>query len=251
MEWENLVAAGVSLLVLFVVYKFLMKRIERKLNRKEIPPEARNGIVLVIRLFVLLAAVMIALWGAGVDTSSLYVLGGIAALTISFASQTTLGNFVAGIYLILAKPFRPGDYIRVGTAGTIEGVVKQITLNYTKLQTIDKIYFSISNQQILNKEILNYRFEEGKTVLYRYPIELDFHISLTVERINKIFSGVIEGYEEKFPKSPEYYPLRFDDSSVKFVFVIYVKDPKEIFTLKPQMVGELLRAQERAKSQNQ
>jgi len=250
LEWINLVLAAILLATLFLAYKLIViKWLKGKMDRKEIPPDASSGILMVIRLTTLIAGIMILLWGIGVSSTSLGLIAAILTLTIAFASQQTLGNFMAGIYLILVHPFHVGDFVHFGTSGNIEGIVKQINLNYTRIHTKDDIYFLLSNQQVLSKEILNYRFTEGETLLYRVPIKLDFDYTLSVQQINQILLELIERYKGELPKAPKFYPIGFDDDVMKFVFVLYVKDPEEIFELKPQFIEEILEAREKIKSQ--
>jgi len=52
--------------------------------------------------------------------------------------------------LLAAHPFKIGDYVRIGT---IEGIVQEITINYTKILTIGKDVVSVSNIQILDRDV--------------------------------------------------------------------------------------------------
>ncbi|MBY9001715.1 MAG: mechanosensitive ion channel family protein [Candidatus Heimdallarchaeota archaeon] len=84
---------------------------------------------------------------------------GIAALlgtAIGFASTTTVGNLLAGLYLILSRPFVIGDYIIIPAMST-EGVVKELTVNYTKIDQPDGNTAIVPNNGLLNKWIYNTR----------------------------------------------------------------------------------------------
>ncbi|MBN8553440.1 MAG: mechanosensitive ion channel [Caulobacterales bacterium] len=73
---------------------------------------------------------------------------GLASVVIGFAAQTTLGNLVSGISLVLYKPFRKGDRLAVmaPTADQCEiGVVEDITLGFTSLRTDDGRLIIIAN----------------------------------------------------------------------------------------------------------
>jgi small-conductance mechanosensitive channel len=247
----------------------MIKRFAKWLDRKKIPPSACSGIMMVIKLITIIIIVMIALWGLGINTTAIGVSGSLMSLTVAFASQQLIGNILAGLYIIITHPFYVGDYIHVGGSGNIEGIVREITLNFTRIQTKDDIYFILNNQEMMAKEILNYRYIEDKSkenkdpmgvqetlkayeeerLLYRYRIKLDFDYSLSVSQIKQILSDMVERYKGRLPKSAEYYPMGFDDDVMNYMFVIYVKDPEDIFTLKPQLVEEILEAREKLKSQ--
>jgi small conductance mechanosensitive channel len=89
-----------------------------------------------VRLLFLVVAVLMALRLVGLAPRTLAVGGAITAVVFGLAAQQTLGNLIAGLVLISARPFRVGDRIRLhagGIAGTIEGVVRSQGLLYTVL----------------------------------------------------------------------------------------------------------------------
>lgn len=78
------------------------------------------------------------------------LLAGVSLMSIivGFAAQTTLGNLVAGISLVLYKPFRRGDRIQIQAptgSGHEIGVVESISLGYTVLRTDDRREIVIAN----------------------------------------------------------------------------------------------------------
>ncbi len=73
---------------------------------------------------------------------------GLVSVIVGFAAQTTLGNLVAGISLVLYKPFRRGDRLQVAapTANDFEvGTVEDITLGFTVLRTDDGREIIVAN----------------------------------------------------------------------------------------------------------
>jgi small conductance mechanosensitive channel len=82
----------------------------------------------------LTASALFALRAAGLKPETLAVGGAITAVVFGLAAQQTLGNLIAGMVLISARPFRVGDRVRLqagGLAGQIEGVVASLRLLYT------------------------------------------------------------------------------------------------------------------------
>jgi small conductance mechanosensitive channel len=76
------------------------------------------------------------------------LLAGVSLMSVilGFAAQTTLGNLVAGIALVLYKPFERGDRLQIQAPTGLEvGEVEEISLGYTVLQTADKRQIIISN----------------------------------------------------------------------------------------------------------
>jgi small-conductance mechanosensitive channel len=93
-------------------------------------------------------------------------ISAILGTAIGFASTTTMGNFLAGLYIMAARPFLIGDYIILPDT-KIEGRVKEITVNYTKITLPTGNTILISNSRFLTQSIINTRTTEDTLVLRR------------------------------------------------------------------------------------
>jgi small conductance mechanosensitive channel len=101
---------------------------------RRMDPATAGTIGFLIRLVFLTAAALLALRAAGLKPETLAVGGAITAVVFGLAAQQTLGNLIARMVLISARPFRVGDRVRLqagGLAGQIEGVVASLGLLYT------------------------------------------------------------------------------------------------------------------------
>ncbi len=97
-------------------------------------PATAGTVGFVIRLVFLIAAVLVALNIAGLEPRTIAVSGAIVAVVFGLAAQQTLGNLIAGIVLISARPFKVGDRVRLQSgalAGELEGIVDSLGLLYT------------------------------------------------------------------------------------------------------------------------
>jgi small-conductance mechanosensitive channel len=122
-------------------------------------PATAGTVGFLIRLAFLTAAVFIALRIVGLPPQTLAVGGAITAVVFGLAAQQTLGNVIAGMVLISARPFRVGDRIRLqagGIAGQIEGIVRVQGLLYTTLaQGEDSIM--VPNSVVLSAAVVPLR----------------------------------------------------------------------------------------------
>ena len=91
----------------------------------------------------------------GVDTTSVAAIIASGGVAIGLALQGSLSNFAGGVLILLLKPFVVGDYI-LDNASSEEGTVKEITIFYTKLLTIDNKLILIPNGSLSNSSITNY-----------------------------------------------------------------------------------------------
>ncbi len=81
---------------------------------------------------------------------------GVASVVIGLAAQSTLGNLIAGISLILYRPFKIGDRVQISApSGQEIGVVISIDLGYTVLRTMDNRLLVIPNSNIASQTNVN------------------------------------------------------------------------------------------------
>jgi small conductance mechanosensitive channel len=103
---------------------------------KRLSPPTAGIVDFLIRLVTLVVVILVALYAAALPPQTLVVGGAVAAAILGLASQQTLGNLVAGLVILSARPFRLGDRIRLrgGNIGDeIEGIVSALGLLYTTL----------------------------------------------------------------------------------------------------------------------
>jgi small conductance mechanosensitive channel len=122
-----------------------------------------------IRLLFLLIAVLFALRVAGLQPSTLAVGGAFTAVIVGLAAQQTIGNLIAGMVLLSARPFRVGDRVRFqagALAGIVEGVVSSLGLLYTTLaQGEDRTM--IPNSMVLSAAVVPVREPAGVSLRAR------------------------------------------------------------------------------------
>ncbi|HET7324023.1 MAG TPA: mechanosensitive ion channel family protein, partial [Halococcus sp.] len=78
------------------------------------------------------------------------------ALALGFAAQDLIGNFVAGVFILRDKPFRAGDWITWPSGDrTKSGVVREIRLRVTKLETFDNELITVPNSELADNAVTN------------------------------------------------------------------------------------------------
>jgi small-conductance mechanosensitive channel len=191
--WHRLVVAGV---VLFGV-SLLARLIDWRLARRPLPPEAvtryrvfRRSVttaILVVGLFSALLVIPQVRAVAGGLLASSAVLG----VIIGFASQRTLGNFVAGLLIAITQPVRLGD--RVELEGT-EGVVEEIGLTYTFIRTQDDARFVIPNEKLASDTIRNSTIvSRAKIAEITVSVPLATDLRAVVEALRELVADRDEG----------------------------------------------------------
>lgn len=123
------------------------------LSRVEMEPPVRTLLVRLVKLLVLILTGILALDKFGIQIAPLIAGIGIAGLGIGLALQGVLGNLVAGLTIILTKPFRVGEYIEIHG---VEGQVNVIELFSTTLTHPDLSRVIVPNRKIVGEILHNY-----------------------------------------------------------------------------------------------
>ena len=235
------IATALEILVIAVVAVALERIVTRYLSRfakqTKLEPNTSNNLALTFRIIVLIGAVVALSRVSGFNSDWILSISAIGGAAVGFASTKTIGNFVAGLFLLAARPFKVGNYVRIGA---VEGVVSEITINYTKVLTSANNIVSISNLQILDRDITNFLYETTRhTSLYCYTFEIGFDHSVPSDKIAQIFNEVFEKYAESLPRKPSFCFNRSTNVDRVYLVYLYVKNPEDIFTLKPQIAEEV------------
>ena len=104
----------------------------------------------------------------GIPMASVTAVLASCGLAIGLALQGALGNFAGGIMILVFKPFKVGDYV---SASGAEGSVKDISVFYTTILTIDNKRITVPNGALMNANVTNFSCEDKRRV------DLDFRIT--------------------------------------------------------------------------
>jgi small conductance mechanosensitive channel len=148
-----LMTALVILVTGALVARALGRVLDAWLGRKALEPPLRVLLVRVARLLVIALTLAMALATAGMDITALIAGVSVAGVGLGLALQGVLGNLVAGMTIILTKPFRVGEYIQL--LG-VEGQVHTIELLTTTLVHADLSRVKIPNRKIIGEVLQNY-----------------------------------------------------------------------------------------------
>jgi len=207
------------------------------IRRNEIPRHIGNGMILTGRLTVLIGVVFALMHLGGLPSEAVVSVSAVIGAAVGFASTRTVGNLVAGIFLLVTRPFRVGDYIRVDT---VEGVVSEVTLNYVRITTACGNTVSISTQNMLDKSVVNYKLADSDILCY--PLRLSFDNSIPLAELEKLLEKVLAESTAKLPRKAEHIQTGMDASGRTFEIRIYAEKSEEIFTLAPKLTREIAKA---------
>jgi small-conductance mechanosensitive channel len=156
--WQRVAIAGGVIIATFIVARVVDRVIGRRL---EVRPDTRTRYE-VIRRSAFVTVLVIGIFSALLVIPGLRAVAGtvlassaVIALVIGFAAQTTLSNFIAGLFIAFTQPLRLGDEVEIGAAS---GIVEEIGLTYTRIVGSDGARFFVPNAKLASDTIRNSTF---------------------------------------------------------------------------------------------
>src|SRR5690606_30681737 len=89
----------------------------------------------------------------GYNATTLLAGVGLGGLAVAFAAQDTISNVFGSIIIYSDRPFKVGDWVKIGT---VEGDVEEIGIRSTRIRKFDKTVVLVPNKRLTNEEILNF-----------------------------------------------------------------------------------------------
>lgn len=160
-------------------------------------------------------ALVLALDMLGINVMPFVAGAGVLGVAVGFAAKDTLSNLIAGILLIIDRPFEVGDRIEVWSAPTGSatwGDVLDVGLRATRIKTTDNIVIIIPNNQIMTRDIVNYT---TIATSIRVRINIGVGYGTDIEKAKKVIADVAMSADWVLREpAPKVVVRNFGDSSV-------------------------------------
>ncbi len=173
-------------------------------------------------------AVILALDVLGMNVMPFIAGAGVAGIAIGFAAKDTLSNLIAGVLLIIDRPFEIGDRIEVWSApagSATWGDVIDIGLRATKIKTTDNIIIIIPNNEIMTRDIVNYTSISTKI---RVRINVGVAYDADIEKAKELIKDVAgqAAWISKEPP-PKVVVRNFGESSVDLQLRVWIDNARK------------------------
>lgn len=188
-------------LLILLVFKILAS-IAGRITRKALStPKLKASELLkdffatVVGKTIFLIGLLIAIGNLGVDIGPLLAGVGVVGFVIGFALQETLGNFAAGIMILLYRPYDVGDFI---SAAGVSGGVQSMSLVSTNIKTPDNQLLVVPNSKIWGDVITNVTANETR----RVDLTVGIGYGDDIDHAEKVIAKILEAHELVL-KTPE------------------------------------------------
>ncbi|NJC88115.1 MAG: mechanosensitive ion channel [Desulfuromonas sp.] len=175
--------------------KILAHFVQSALERRKADPALAGFLGNLINVSLIAFAVIAALSQLGIETMSIVAILGAATLAVGLALKDSLGNFAAGVMILIFRQFKTGDIIEA--AGVI-GEVESLDLFSTQMRTADNKTVFVPNGRLLNGNIINYSMKGTR----RLDLEINVSYDADLSKVRELLQEVL-GEHQRVLKEPE------------------------------------------------
>lgn len=207
---KTILMTAVVVVLAYVAHKLFVCLLTKGLSKTKVADETVQKVAAKVSAYVVVfLTILLLLELYGVNTASLITVLGAAGLAIGLALKDTLGNIAAGIFLLVMRPYKIGDYV---DCSSVSGNIKDIGFFCTVLVTPDGIDVVVPNSLIAAAPIKNYssnglrRVDVNIGVAYGDDLQLALKTLLEVAAANDLVL--------KDPES-SVHVMKYDDSAIQ------------------------------------
>jgi len=221
------------LLILWISFKFvniLFKLYSEKsgaFENKNLSGSLFPLLSKVAKIVIAIIVLAIVLAKMKIDISAFVVSLGVGSLAIALAAQETISNMISGFILMIDRPFRIGDRIKIGT--DLIGDITEIGIRSTKIIDFDNNIIVIPNNDIVKSRIVNLNYPNNET---RVLVDVGVGYGSDLDIVKSLIFEVAEAHPlvDKEIK-PEVYFMKFGESSLDLRLAVRTVDFKDGFQI--------------------
>ncbi len=192
----------------------------------------------VVNIFIYAIGILVLLQSYNISITPILTALGVGGMAVALALQDTLANIFSGIYLILSKQLRIGDYVRLDSGQ--EGSVTDITWRFTSIQSISNNVIIVPNKHISTAIITNYNMPHPEITI-TIPVGVSYDSDL--EQVERVTLEVAREVMLKLGEDLAYQPAvrfhTFGESSIDFNVLMRSAKFTNQFSLKHEFIKAL------------
>ena len=214
-----------------IIIDWYMNTLAKKSEGSNIVSEFGPLIQRLIKGLIIVIGITVVLEHFNVDIKGLIVSLGVGSLALAFAAQDTLGNMIAGFVIMMDRPFRKGDRIKLDNGQV--GDVYDIGLRSIKIIDFENTIHIIPNKEIANKTVINYSYPDN---MIRIKINVGVAYGSNVEKVKEVLIQQFKSHSVILDEpEPKAYFMNMGDSSLDFMAVGYVAAYKDQWQISEEM----------------
>lgn len=196
-----------------------------------------------VRVLVIAVGVLLAMGYLGMEIAPLLAGAGVLGLALSLAAKDTLSNLIAGVLLIMDRPFQVGDRIELWNAPNETGTwgdVIEIGIRATKIRNPDNLVVVVPNNEIMQRDIINYTMS-GDDIRLRIPFSVAYESDIERAKVLLIQAALeVEGV--KPDPTPIVIVRGFGPSEVNLQLRVWILEARNRRRIADEITGIALQA---------
>lgn len=203
-----------------IVSRALSKALaDRILPRTRLDPGVRASIAVGVGHLGSVLAGLLAISVMGISLNNLALVAGALSVGIGFGLQTIVSNFVSGLILLVERPVKVGDYVRVGDS---TGFVRRINVRSTELETFERSTIIVPNSDLLSQAVINWTL---KDTIGRVDVTVGVAYGSDVQKVQDLLLTCAHNHGEVTNRPAPFVLFRdFGDSALIFELRAFLYD---------------------------
>ncbi len=201
---------------LFLVH-WIIRIVDSRQEKLHIEPTLKGFLINLLKGALYIIVILTAANVLGVPMTSVITLVASAGVAVTLAVQGALSNLVGGLILLILKPIRVGEYVKIGDN---EGTVKAIGAFYTDLLTFDGRHINLPNGSLTNTPIINYTREGTRRLDVVYSVSYDADIDL----VYRTLTDMMQKNPSLLPEpAPAVLLNEYAESGLRFIVRVWCR----------------------------
>jgi potassium efflux system protein len=198
----------------------------------------RNSVSTGVGYLGAIVALLCALAAMGLGFQQIALIASALSVGIGFGLQQVVQNFVSGVILLIERPVKVGDWIKVDG---VEGDVRRIRVRATEIQAFDRSTVIVPNSDLITKQVTNKMLGESRA---RIKLELSIANPAQAAKAAKLIADTAAARPKVLKEPPPvvYIDSVADGGAVNFVAYVYVASPRDVTRTRSEIYFDVLEA---------
>lgn len=224
----SLIAIILGIVVFFgslAISRIIKNKLATSLQSSDMDDGIKHSLVSGVSFIGFIISILLAIVSMGINLTSLAFIAGALSVGIGFGLQDVIKNLVAGIIILLERPFRVGDWVIMNGE---EGKIKQINIRSTEMETFKRTSVIIPNATLLSSSLTNLTHDDN---MARQTVKVSVSYNSDPEKVKQILLDCVKEHKNILQNPAPYVLFQdFGSSSLDFELRYYIRNLWESWT---------------------
>ncbi|MEP6899883.1 MAG: DUF3772 domain-containing protein [Rhodanobacter sp.] len=223
---------ALGLIILRVLKNWLSQQL---LPKTSLDSGMQNSMVTLLGYVGGVLVFVLSLATLNVDLQSIAWMASALSVGIGFGLQAIVQNFISGLILLAERPVKVGDWVSIGG---VEGDIRRINVRATEIQMSDRSTMIVPNSQFITQNVRNVTLANAQG---RVNIQLSMPLDTDASKARELLLEVLRGHAGTLSTPVPIVRLEnLDAGSMTFNCIAYVNSPRDVGSVKSDLLFEML-----------